>query len=81
MTRQQHRSHSAGGLHALGGAVKGRSGTSRIATEPMPPTRRVSNAIAPGMAVTVEIMTGERRVIQDALAPQREAVSHSGHER
>src|SRR5262249_46100321 len=37
--------------------------------------------LAPGMTATVEIRTGERRVIDYALSPLREAVSQTGHER
>jgi hemolysin D len=37
--------------------------------------------LVPGMAVTVEIKTGERRAIDYVLAPVREVASSSGHER
>jgi len=37
--------------------------------------------LSPGMAVTVEIRTGERRVIDYVLSPLREVTSSSGHER
>jgi hemolysin D len=37
--------------------------------------------LSPGMAVTVEIKTGERRAIDYVLSPLREIASESGHER
>ena len=37
--------------------------------------------LSPGMAVTVEIKTGERRVIDYVLSPIRETISQSAHER
>lgn len=37
--------------------------------------------LSPGMAVTVEVRTGERRVLDYLLSPIREATSASGHER
>jgi hemolysin D len=50
-------------------------------------TRRVINVdgkdvpLSPGMAVTVEIKTGERRAISYVLSPLREILSKSAHER
>jgi hemolysin D len=38
-------------------------------------------SLAPGMTATVEIRTGQRRVIDYALAPLREVISQTGHER
>lgn len=38
-------------------------------------------ALIPGMSATVEIRTGERRVIDYLLSPLREVVSQAGHER
>ena len=38
-------------------------------------------ALVPGMSATVEIRTGERRVIDYLLSPLREIVSQAGHER
>jgi hemolysin D len=38
-------------------------------------------SLTPGMAVTVEIRTGQRRVLDYLLSPIREAASNSGHER
>jgi hemolysin D len=40
-----------------------------------------SVSLVPGMAVTVEIRTGDRRAIDYVLAPVREVASASGHER
>jgi hemolysin D len=36
---------------------------------------------SPGMSVSVEIKTGERRAIDYVLSPLREVVQQSGHER
>jgi hemolysin D len=38
-------------------------------------------SLSPGMAVTVEIKTGQRRIIDYLLSPIREVASRSGHER
>ena len=38
-------------------------------------------SLSPGMAVTVEILTGHRRALDYILSPLREVVSSSGHER
>jgi hemolysin D len=38
-------------------------------------------ALVPGMSATVEIRTGERRVIDYLLSPLREIVTQAGHER
>lgn len=38
-------------------------------------------ALSPGMAVTVEVRTGERRVLDYLLSPIREATSTTAHER
>ena len=37
--------------------------------------------LSPGMAVVVEIRTGQRRAIDYVLSPLREVVSGTGHER
>jgi hemolysin D len=50
-------------------------------------TRRAINVdgkeipLSPGMAVTVEIRTGQRRAIDYVLSPLREVASSAGHER
>ena len=38
-------------------------------------------ALSPGMAVTVEIKTGQRRVIEYLLSPVMQAVQEAGRER
>ena len=38
-------------------------------------------ALSPGMAVTVEVLTGKRRALDYVLSPLREVASSSGHER
>jgi hemolysin D len=38
-------------------------------------------ALSPGMAVTVEVLTGKRRALDYILSPLREVASSSGHER
>jgi membrane fusion protein, hemolysin D len=37
--------------------------------------------LSPGMAVTVEIRTGQRRALDYVLSPLREVTSSAGHER
>ncbi len=37
--------------------------------------------LVPGMAITAEIKTGNRRAIDYLLAPIKEAVTQTGHER
>ena len=48
----------------------------RAARIKVPPTNRRN-----GMAVTVEIKTGQRRAIDYLLSPLREIASGAGHER
>jgi hemolysin D len=37
--------------------------------------------LSPGMAVTIEVLTGKRRALDYILSPLREVASSSGHER
>ena len=37
--------------------------------------------LSPGMAVTVEVLTGQRRALDYILSPLSEVASNSGHER
>ena len=37
--------------------------------------------LSPGMAVTVEVLTGHRRALDYVLSPLREVASSSAHER
>jgi hemolysin D len=37
--------------------------------------------LSPGMAVTVEVLTGQRRALDYVLSPLREVTSTSAHER
>jgi hemolysin D len=54
------------------GAIEASKGTS---------TRQKSLALSPGMAASVEITTGERRIIDFVLSPISKAVSEAGRER
>lgn len=86
----------AGALSDPGSAVKPQSATTATAPVKMqglvfPATiglsRRSINVdgkdipLSPGMAVNVEIRTGQRRAIDYVLSPLREVVASSGHER
>ena len=44
-------------------------------------TGRAARKLSPGMAVTVEVLTGKRRALDYILSPLREVASSSGHER
>ena len=75
----------------IGGRIGGSAVTSDGLPETIPTTITLAQrpidvdgkevALLPGMAVTVEIKTGRRRVIDFLLSPLREVASQAGRER
>ena len=79
---------SAGMRQSAGGAPRGAGrGQNLVFPATIQLSRRTINvgdkdvALTPGMAVTVEIKTGQRRVIDYLMSPLREIGGQTGHER